>query len=82
MVLLAVVPRTPHTEELLNALYSNAGIAGLGLLVTAIEQTAKNELSLFHALFIQHILFFLGTGTAPMGECASVSRPLVSCSDF
>ncbi|KAI9465488.1 hypothetical protein BJY52DRAFT_1220719 [Lactarius psammicola] len=68
MVLLAVVPRTPHTEELLNALYANAGIAGLGLLVTAIQQTASNKLSLFHALFIQHILFFLGTGAAPMGK--------------
>ncbi|KAH8998576.1 hypothetical protein EDB92DRAFT_1835966 [Lactarius akahatsu] len=69
MVLLAVVPRTPHTEELLNALYSNAGISGLGLLVTAIQQTAsKQRLSLFHAIFIQHILFFLGTGSAPIGK--------------
>ncbi|KAH9065412.1 hypothetical protein EDB87DRAFT_1679886 [Lactarius vividus] len=69
MVLLAVVPRTPQTEELLNALYSNAGIAGLGLLVTAIQQTASNQqLSLFHAIFIQHILFFLGTGAAPIGK--------------
>ncbi|KAI9443222.1 hypothetical protein H4582DRAFT_2054282 [Lactarius indigo] len=68
MVLLAVVPRTPNTEELLNALYANAGISGLGLLVTAIQQTFSKELSLFHALFIQHILFFLGTGAAPVGK--------------
>ncbi|KAH9042125.1 hypothetical protein EDB85DRAFT_1918063 [Lactarius pseudohatsudake] len=68
MVLLAIVPRMPHTEELLNALYSNAGISGLGLLVTAIQQTASKHLSLFHAIFIQHILFFLGTGAAPVGK--------------
>ncbi|KAH9002585.1 hypothetical protein EDB86DRAFT_2896708 [Lactarius hatsudake] len=69
MVLLAVVPRMPHTEELLNTLYANAGISGLGLLVTAIQQTASNQqLSLFHAIFIQHILFFLGTGAAPIGK--------------
>ncbi|KAI0269840.1 hypothetical protein BC834DRAFT_1039527 [Gloeopeniophorella convolvens] len=68
MVLLAIVPRTPYTEELLNALYANAGLSGLGLLLTAIVQTAQHQLSLFHALFIQHILFFLGTGAAPMGK--------------
>jgi len=68
MVLLGLIPQTPHTEELLNALYANAGIAGLGLLLTAIIQTAQNNLSLFEAIFILHILFFLGTGAAPMGE--------------
>ena len=82
MVLLAVIPRIPQTEELLNVLFANTGIAGLALLVTAIEQTAKKQLSFFHALFVQHILFFLGTGAAPVGECVSVSRPFVSCSDF
>ncbi|KAN0139876.1 hypothetical protein V8E53_002538 [Lactarius tabidus] len=68
MVLLAVIPRIPHTEELLNVLYANTGIAGLCLLVTAIQQTVKSELSLFHAIFIQHILFFLGIGVAPVGK--------------
>ena len=82
MVFLALIPRTPHTEELLNVLYANTGIAGLGLLVTAIQQTANNKLSFFHALFVQHILFFLGIGAAPIGECILVSRPFVSCSDF
>ncbi|KAF8270785.1 hypothetical protein EI94DRAFT_1721914 [Lactarius quietus] len=68
MVLLAVIPQTPHTEELLNVLYANTGIAGLGLLVTAIQQTASRQLSLFHAIFVQHILFFLGIGIAPVGK--------------
>jgi hypothetical protein len=68
MVLLAFVPRTPHTEELLNVLYANTGIAGLGLLITAVQQTASKELSLFHAIYVQHILFFLGIGVAPVGK--------------
>jgi hypothetical protein len=76
MLLLAVIPRTPHTGELLDALYSNAGISGLGLLLTAIVQTAQNSLSLFHALFILHMLFFLGTGASPMGEYSAIVRPL------
>jgi len=67
-VLLALIPQTPDTEELLNVLYANTGIAGIGLLVTAIQQTAKQELSFFHAIFVQHMLFFLGTGVAPIGK--------------
>jgi hypothetical protein len=67
MLLLAIIPRTLHTEELLNKLYENTGIAGFGLLLTAIIQTAINQLSLFEALFTLHILFFLGTGASPMG---------------
>jgi hypothetical protein len=68
MLLLAVIPVTPYTEELLGALYANIGISGLGLLLTAIIQTAQNQLSLFHALFILHMLFFLGVGASPAGE--------------
>ncbi|KAI0250810.1 hypothetical protein BJV78DRAFT_537311 [Lactifluus subvellereus] len=68
MLLLALVPKMPETEEVLAALYSNAGLSGLGLLVTAIVQTATRQLSLFHAIFVFHILFFLGIGAAPMGK--------------
>lgn len=78
MLLLAFIPRAPETAELLNVLNANTGVAGLALLVTAIQQTFSHELSLFHAIFTQHILFFLGIGIAPMGECALVSRPFVS----
>ena len=69
MISLAIIPRTPHTEELLNSLYGNVGIAGFGLLLTAIIQTGAKQLSLFEAIFILHILFFLGTGASPMGRC-------------
>jgi hypothetical protein len=82
MVLLALIPRTPDTKQLLNVLTANTGIAGLCLLITAIQQTFSHELSLFHAIFVHHILFFLGIGIAPVGECALVSRPFVSRSDF
>jgi hypothetical protein len=69
MLVLAVIPRTPYTEELLNTLYATAGLSGLGLLLTAIIQTKQSDqLSLFHAIFVLHILFFLGTGVSPMGK--------------
>lgn len=68
MLVLAIIPRTPSTEELLNKLYENAGLAGFGLLLTAIIQTCLEQLSLFEALFTLHILFFLGTGVSPMGK--------------
>ncbi len=68
MLLLAVIPRTPNTEELLTSLYTYAGIAGFGLLLTAIIQTVTHRLSLFEALFTLHILFFLGTGASPMSK--------------
>ena len=80
MVLLALIPQTPHTRELLNVLYANTGVAGLCLLVTAIQQTISEQLSLFHAIFVQHILFFLGIGLAPVGVCALALRPFVTCS--
>jgi hypothetical protein len=70
MLLLAIIPRTPNTEELLNKLYENTGIAGFALLLTAIIQTCHKQISLFEALFTLHILFFLGTGASPMGECS------------
>ncbi|KAH9980265.1 hypothetical protein BGW80DRAFT_1274384 [Lactifluus volemus] len=68
LVLLAIIPVMPETEEILVGLYSMAGLAGLGLLVTAIILTAKNQLSLFDALFVFHILFFLGIGATPTGK--------------
>ena len=76
MFLLALIPQMPDTEELLNALYANAGVAGLGLLLTAIIQTIQHKLSLFHAIFILHILYFLGTGASPMGECPVIPSSL------
>jgi Mg2+/citrate symporter len=80
IILLTVIQKTPETEELLLALLSSAGLAGLGLLVTAIIQTVTEQLSLFHALFIFHILFFFVIGASSTGECSGVSRP--SCLTF
>jgi hypothetical protein len=64
--------------ELLTSLYITAGTWGFGLLLTAIIQTAQHQLSLFHAIFILHMLSFLGIGVAPMGKCSAFSRPFVS----
>ncbi|KAI0320202.1 hypothetical protein OF83DRAFT_1106364 [Amylostereum chailletii] len=68
MWLVSIIPATPWTESLLGTLHNNAGIASLGLLVTAIVQTAQNQLSLYHALFISHILFFFGGSVHPAGS--------------
>jgi hypothetical protein len=73
MFLLAIVPQTPETEELLSSLYITANTSGFGLLLTAIIQTVQHQLSLFHAIFIIHILFFLGTGVSPKGKCSELS---------
>src|SRR5260221_428360 len=70
LAIIGIIPQTPNTEELLNSLYINAGIAGISLLLTAVIQTGLNQLSLFEALFILHILFFLGIGALPMGKCS------------
>ena len=67
-LLIALIPSTPYTDPLLGALFTNASINGLGLLITAIVQTAQNDLSLYPALFVQHLLFFLGVGVAPAGN--------------
>jgi len=64
--------------ELLTSLYITAGTWGFGLLLTAIIQTAQHQLSLFHAIFILHMLSFLGIGVASMGKCSAFSRPFVS----
>ncbi|KAI0058895.1 hypothetical protein BV25DRAFT_1187017 [Artomyces pyxidatus] len=68
ILLIAAIPQTPHTHSLLGALYTNAGLAGLGLLITAIIQTAQGQLSLYHAIVVQHILFFLGIGVSASGK--------------
>ncbi|KAH9980268.1 hypothetical protein BGW80DRAFT_1274405, partial [Lactifluus volemus] len=70
LVLLAIIPIIPETEEILVGLYttSMAGLAGLGFLVAAIILSAKNQLSLFDALFIFHVLFFLGIGAFPTSK--------------
>ena len=78
MFLLAIIPHTPITERILNTLCLTAGASSAGLLLTAIVQTAQHQFSLFHALFILHILYSLGIGISPMGECSAISCFFVS----
>ncbi|KAI0067342.1 hypothetical protein BV25DRAFT_1819666 [Artomyces pyxidatus] len=68
ILLIAAIPQTPQTSSLLGALYTNAGLSGLGLLLTAIIQTGQQQLSLYHAIVVQHILFFLGVGVNASGK--------------
>jgi hypothetical protein len=78
VMLLAFIPRIPKTARLVYVLSANTGIVSLGLFVTAVRQMFANELSLFHAIFVQHILLFVNICVATVGECPSVSRPFVS----
>lgn len=45
-------------------------MSGFALLVTAIIRTAQHRLTLYHAIFILHMLFFLGVGVFPTGASA------------
>jgi hypothetical protein len=78
LVLRTVIPAEPKNHEILSRLDINNAVACLGLLVTAITQTATNQLPLFDALFVFHILFFLGASAFPPSECSRIPRPLRS----
>ncbi|KIM26810.1 hypothetical protein M408DRAFT_177929 [Serendipita vermifera MAFF 305830] len=67
IILLAIVPRIPHTAQLVGALTTSAGLNGLAVLITAIVQTAQGQLDLYHAIFILHLLAFLGISASPNG---------------
>jgi len=62
-----------ETEPLLGALHTNVGVSCLALLITAIVETSKNQLSLFHAIFIWHILFLFGISASPVGVSDFIS---------
>jgi len=69
MLVMALVPNIPGvTSPLLNVVAGNAGISGVALLITAIVETAQQQLSLYHAIFILHILYFTGVMVAPGGN--------------
>jgi len=53
---------------LLNALNAIASLSSLGLLLTAIIQTALNQLSILEGLFVFHVLYFLIAVTTPSNK--------------
>ena len=85
MLLFSLIPDIPSTKELLTVLGAHTGIVTLSLLVTAIRQTIANELSLFHAICVNHILLFIGIGFGPAGECPqsrALSSPAQTSSEY
>jgi len=60
MLVTAVCPRMRWAAKLLDDLNTNAGMTGFGLHVTAIVQTVRKELDLYHAIFVLHIIYSLG----------------------
>jgi hypothetical protein len=79
MLLMAIIPEVEITKPLLEVLVGNAGISGLALLVTALAETVKKQLSLYHAIFIIHMLYFTGIMVVPSGKqnvgLSHLSRP-------
>lgn len=67
-LIIAILPETPLTYPLIDVCRANATMSGFALLVTAIVRTAQHQLTLYHAIFILHMLFFLGIGVFPTGE--------------
>ncbi|KAF5363259.1 hypothetical protein D9756_000221 [Leucocoprinus leucothites] len=67
-LIFAVLPETPLTLPLIDVCRANASMSGFALLVTAIVRTAQHKLTLYHAIFVLHMLFFLGIGLFPIGQ--------------
>jgi hypothetical protein len=67
----AFIPNHPIFHPLRDVLIANAGVSGTALLITAVIQTAQHQLSLYHAIFILHMLFFLGITVSPTGTSIS-----------
>lgn len=61
-LIIALIPEWEETAELLGILRTNAGISGLALLITAVEQTFTRSITLYHAIVIFQMISFLGIG--------------------
>lgn len=48
------------TQEI-SSVVTTQGVSGLGLLITAVIQTAEKELTLYHAYLVINLLFLLST---------------------
>ncbi len=56
---MSLTPENKYTSELLDELYKNSVINGLGLVITAVIQTIEKQLDLYHAIVVMQILFSL-----------------------
>jgi hypothetical protein len=56
---MALTPENEYTGELLDGIYKNSVINGLGLIITAVIQTIEKQLDLYHAMFVMQIIFSL-----------------------
>ena len=54
ILITAFTPKNEYTTELLDGLYLNAILYGLGLAFTAVIQTMQNQLDLYHAVCVMH----------------------------
>jgi hypothetical protein len=59
MLLSVLTPENEYTDEILDGLYANSVINGLGLVITAVVQTMQKQLDLYHAIFVMQIIFTL-----------------------
>ena len=59
ILLTAITPENGHTDELLDGLYKNSVINGLGIVITAVIQTMQKQMDLYHAIFVMQIIFSL-----------------------
>jgi hypothetical protein len=82
-LIIAFIPTHPTDPEaarksaaapLLEAVSTAAALAGVSLLITAVVQTAQGQLSLFHAIFVIHVLFFTSIIVVPAG----MQKPSIS----
>jgi hypothetical protein len=56
---MSLTPENKYTSELLDEIYKNSVINGLGLVITAVIQTIEKQLDLYHAIVVMQILFSL-----------------------
>lgn len=74
MLITAGCPRKPWAVKTLEALNANAGLTGFGLLITAIVQTFRKQLDLYHAILVLHMIYSLGLILYLSGELPRLQR--------
>jgi hypothetical protein len=74
IVLTALIPENDRTTELLDGLYKNAVLYGLGLVLTTGIQTLQKQLDMYHAIFVMQIIFSLDFVYAYGAVCVPLMR--------